>query len=159
MIILSDQTKKNIRNAFISLFTIIWICVFHYESLRGYYLEPLLGRHLPKIKFLFPPAGWIMFYNVGDQFGNVEVYGVKDGVPQFIDPHQIIKTRFIGFDNIQRGIMGQVLDAPSRKPFCNYLKRNIPYFDRFLITVVQYPSLTESPFKQYQSVIYECPGD
>ena len=100
-----------------------------------------------------------MFYNVGDQFGCVEVYGVKDGTPQLIDPHQIIKTRFIGFDNIQRGILGEVLPEPSRKPFCNYLERNMPYFDHFLITAVQYPSLTTSPFERQQSVIYECPGN
>ena len=159
MAILSEQTKKCTRSILISIFTIVWILVFHYESLRGYYLEPLFHKHLPKVKFLFPPAGWVMFYRVDDKFGGVEVYGVKDGVPQLIDPHQIIKTRFVGFDNIHRGILGEVLSEPLRQPFCRYLKRNLPYFENFLITAEEYPSLTESPLKREQAVIYECPGE
>ena len=98
--------NKRVRNAFITCFVILWILIFHYESLRYFYLQPLLQRPLPQTKFLFPPAGWIMFYNVGDTSGNVEVYGVKDGQSQLIDPHDIFRTRTFGFDNIHRGILG-----------------------------------------------------
>src|SRR5438309_486667 len=86
-------TAKNIRNTLISIFIILWIIVFHYESIRYFYLNPIFKRSLPKMKFLFPPAGWIMFYNVDDSYGLVEVLGVKDNILQVIDPHDILRTR------------------------------------------------------------------
>ncbi|MDO8580528.1 MAG: hypothetical protein Q7S13_03515, partial [Candidatus Omnitrophota bacterium] len=52
---------KSVRNIFISLFVIVWLGIFHYESTRAFFLEPLFHRPLYKFKFLFPPAGWIMF--------------------------------------------------------------------------------------------------
>jgi len=97
-----------------------------------------------------------MFYDVGDDFSYVEVYGVKNGTLQLIDPHQILQTRAIGYDNINRNALIMVL-APGRSdPFCTFLKRKFPYFDKFVVTEVEYPHLTEQPMERRQAVAYEC---
>ena len=145
-----------LRNKLISIFVIVWLAVFYYESTCYYYLQPLLKRELPRMKFLFPTAGWIMFYNVGDNFGNTEVYGVKNGIPQLIDPHQILQTRAIGYDNINRNVLSTVLTPGLSQSFCPFLKRKFPYFEKFLVTYVEYPHLTQQPLEKMQTVAYEC---
>ena len=145
-----------LRKKSISIFVILWLAVFYYESTCYYYLQPLLKRELPRMKFLFPPAGWIMFYNVGDNFSYAEVYGVKNGNPQLIDPHQILQTRAIGYDNINRNALITVLTPGQSQFFCPFLKRRFPYFDKFLVTYVEYPHLTEQPFEKQQKVVYTC---
>ena len=145
-----------LRNFFISIFVILWVIVFHYESLRAFYLNPLFKRNLPKVKFLFPPAGWIMFYEVDDAFGVVEVYGVKNESVQRIDPHDIFKTRTIGFDNIHRGIMGSAASQGMEKQFCSFLQRRFPYFDRFMIVQEYYPSISQQPYQRYEQLLYQC---
>jgi hypothetical protein len=144
------------RNTIISIFVIVWLVVFNYESIRHFYLEPLFQRSLPKMKFLFPPAGWIMFYNVDDSYGTVQVYGVKEGRTQLIDPHQILQTRAIGYDNIHRNALVGVLNPGMAKSFCTFLYRKFPYFDNFVVTYINYPSLIKEPFKQEQNIVYEC---
>ena len=145
-----------IRNTFISIFVILWLVLFNYESTRHFYLEPLLQKNLPKVKFLFPPAGWIMFFNVEDSFGYAQVYGYKFGQSQAIDPHQILQTRAIGYDNIHRNALVSIVSSDMSKPFCAFLERKFPYFDNFVVTYVNYPSLTKEPFKRQESVVYEC---
>jgi len=150
------------RNAVITILVICWGLLFHYESSRHFYLNPFLKNigvksfSLPKTKFLFPPAGWIMFYNVGSQYGTSEVYGVKDGQSQLIDPHDIFRTRTIGYDNIHRGILNSAARSGVEKRFCSFLWRRFPYFDRFLITVNYYPSMIEEPYHKQQQVKYQC---
>jgi hypothetical protein len=144
------------RDVIISIFVIVWLVVFHYESTRAFYLEPLLHKRLPKVKFLFPPAGWIMFYNVGDSFGYAQVYGIKEGHSVAIEPHQILQTRAIGYDNIHRNALLEVLSPQMAHPFCLFLQRKFPYFDNFVVTYINYPSMSKNPFEQQQNVIYEC---
>ncbi len=148
---------KNSRDIFISIFVVIWLLFFHYESTRVFYLQPLLKRTLPKIKFLFPPAGWIMFFNVDDRGGHVEIYGLRHGATQLINPHEIIRTRFIGFDMVHRNVLSQVLAPEVRPDFCRVLEKQFPEFEKFIVTVVEYPSLTRSRFEQYQAPVYQCP--
>ena len=144
------------RNIIISTFVILWLCIFNYESINRYYLEPWLRRPLPKVKFLFPPAGWIMFYNVDNDYGGAEIYGVNaDGVQQ-IDPHEILATRTIGFDNIHRNVLLVTFDQRMQGNVCRFLERKFPEFNNFLITAVQYPSLTRTPHKKLQRVLYQC---
>src|SRR6185295_8127850 len=102
--------NKSFRNILISIFVIFWILAFHYESIRYFYLQPHFKKTLWKVPYLFPPAGWIMFYNVGDNYGYVQVYGIKDKKIQPIDAHDIFRTRTIGFDNIHRDILSSVGD-------------------------------------------------
>ena len=150
----TDKMQRLYRNTYITIFTVLWILLFHYESVRHFYLSPLFGRELPKFKFLFPPAGWIMFFSVDDSFGNTEVYGVKDGKPQRINPHDILETRTIGFDNIHRNILSRVLYQDKQQAFGKLLKRKFPYFDSFYVTYVRYPSLTKEPFKRIEQIVY-----
>lgn len=149
--------KQNfIRHTIITIFVIIWTLLFHYESTRHFYLEPLLGKPLFKVKFLFPPAGWIMFYNVDDHFGYVEVYGIRGKETQLIDPHDIFRTRTFGFDNIHRNILSSVADPGLGRSFCRFLRYRFPYFDRFAVTVVYYPSIIKKPYERYQEIKYQC---
>jgi len=150
------MTRKSFRNICISAFVVLWIFVFHYESLRYFYLEPFFSRPMPKVKFLFPPAGWIMFFSVDDQFATAKVYGSMEGQTQLIDPHDIFRTRPIGFDNIHRNIIGEVLEPGLRKSFCSFLKRKFPEFDNFLIAEVYYPSLVRLPSVRIERVAYQC---
>ena len=145
-----------LRSFCISIFVVLWILIFHYESLRAFYLNPLFKRDLPKVKFLFPPAGWIMFYEVGDAFGVVEVYGVKNKTVQKIDPHDIFRTRTIGFDNIHRGIMGVAVSRGMEQQFCSFLLRRFSYFDRFMIVHVGYPSISQEPYQRNEQLLYQC---
>lgn len=144
------------RNVYITLFVILWSLLFHYESLRHLYLEPRFNRPLPKFKFLFPPAGWIMFYNVDDQYSTVEVYGLKSEQWQPIDPHDIFRTRTIGFDNIHRNILSVAAIPQVHQPFCRFLRYRFPQFENFSIILVYYPSLTAQPRERLTQVQYQC---
>lgn len=148
--------SKTLRHVFISIFVVVWLSVFHYESLRAFYLNPLFGRALPKVKFLFPPAGWIMFYHVDDRFGFTEVYGVKGGIPRRIDPHDIFQTRTIMFDNTHRNVLSTVADERYAASFCRFLERKFPYFDNFFVTTVYYPHLSKERYEHIQQVKYAC---
>ena len=144
------------RNTFISVFVIIRLLVFNYESIRHFYLEPGVQHPLYKFKFLFPPAGWIMFYQVSDSFGHTEVYGIKGQETRLIDPHEIIRTRTIGYDNIHRNILSAVSDRRVGAMFCRYLKTRFPDFDNFAVMSVWYPAITTEPHKRLQQVDYVC---
>lgn len=152
----TNNSSKTWVNIVISLFVVFWLGVYHYVSLRHFYLEEWFDRSLPKVKWLFPPAGWIMFYRVDDIFGFTEVYGVKDEQLQRIDPHEIFRTRTIGYDNIHRGIMGNVANKKKGPMFCGYLKRKFPYFDQFVVISYYYPSITKEPHDRLQQVQYRC---
>lgn len=101
-----------------------------------------------------------MFFNVGDSASNVEVYGInEDGHPQFIDPHHILQTRPIGYDNIHRGALSAFVAPENRRQACAFLFRNLPYFKGFFVTYVQYPSLSQGRFKEKRFVAYQCAGN
>ena len=133
------------RNTAISLFVIVLIAVFHYETLRLSYLSPLVGRQLPKLKFLYPPAGWIMFFNVDRSYGFAEVYGFQAGKPVLIDPHDIFETRFVWYDNIHRNVLISVLSLPDAPRFCRYLRRKFPEYEAFAVVYAQYPDVANQP--------------
>ena len=154
---LTDATMKiTRRNRCITAFVIAWLRVFHYESLRYSYLQPLCHRVLPKVPLLFPPAGWIMFYRVEDGEGRAEVYGLKDGTPTLIDPHEIFRTRFVWYDNIHRNVLISVLDRSSAPGFCRFLQRKFPSYDSFAVVYLQYPSVTTRPLQPQRAVFYQC---
>ena len=148
--------NKQWRNRAITFFVVIWLLVFNYESVRHFYLEPALNQPLPKFKFLFPPAGWIMFYNVNDSFGYAEVYGMKGEQMQLLDPHHIIRTRTIGYDNIHRNILSAVSQKSLGPAFCRFLEMKFPDFDNFAVTTVWYPSLVKEPHHRLQQLVYVC---
>ena len=147
---------QRLRNSIITIFVICWTILFHYESTRYFYLNPFFKRDLPKMKFLFPPAGWIMFFNVDESYGFAEVYGVKDGQAQLIDPHEILRTRAIGYDNIYRNVLSTVLSPHFQGPFCRFLERKFPDFDGFVVTAVEYPSVIKERHRRLQQVVYQC---
>ena len=145
------------RNLWISLFVIVWVAVFHYETLRLNYLSPLLGRELPKLKFLYPPAGWIMFFNVDRSYGLAQVYGIRKGQPVLLDPHEMFATRFIGYDNIRRNVLISVLSAHAAPQCCRYLARKFPQYEAFAVAYVVYPDLVDRPGEKLYQLAYRCP--
>ena len=149
------KNPTGIKNIVISIFVIFWIVVFNYESVRYFYLEPLFRKNLPKAKFLFPPAGWIMFFNVDESYGLAEVYGVKGSLHERIDPHAIFETRGVWYDNIHRNVLSGILSY-QEGAFCRLLKRKFPAYDRFLVTAVYYPSIIKTPGKKLYRPAYTC---
>lgn len=148
--------NTTLRNKIITVFVIAWLALFHYESLRAGYLTSLVGRPLPKFKFLFPPAGWIMFYHVGETEVMAEVYGIKNLRPELIDPHRIFPNRWIGYDNIRRNVLSTVLDDFYADPFCRYLKRKFPGYEGFAVAAAIYPSNARYPGKKILRRVYGC---
>lgn len=148
--------NKRLRGIFIMVFMICWLVLFHYESTRYFYLNAFAGRDLSKTKFLFPPAGWIMFFKVDETYNYVQVYGKMGENVRIIDPHDIFRTRTIGFDNIHRNVLSAVGAQALAAPFCRYLARRFPAYENFVVTVVYYPSLIQEPDKRRQQVLYQC---
>jgi len=146
------------RNTWISAFVIVWIAVFHYETLRLSYLSPLAGRALPKLKFLYPPAGWIMFFSVDRSYGFAEVYGVSGTQPVLIDPHRVFATRAVLYDNIHRNVLVSVLSAQDAPSFCRYLDRKFPEYEGFAVVYRVYPDVVNRPDETLHQVAYRCPG-
>lgn len=144
------------RNFRITVFVIFWLLLFNYESLRTHYLSPLFGTELPKFKFLFPPAGWIMFYRVSESEVRAEVYGQKGTSLEPINPHRIFGNRWIGYDNIRRNVLVSVLGRHSEASFCRYLKRKFPQYDSFVIMEAIYPSSIRYPDKRMLRLAYQC---
>ena len=151
------KRRATVRNTCITAFVIAWLLLFYYETLRLNYLSPLGHRELPKTPLLFPPAGWIMFYEVGEQEGHVEVYGLQQQHPVLIDPHAIFATRWIGYDNIRRNVLVSVLSPAYADPFCRFLRRKFSAYDGFVIVYAETPSVMETPQRTFRQVAYQCP--
>ncbi len=152
-----NLTKNSrIRNASITIFVVLWLLIFHYESTRYFYLNTLTQRDLPKFKFLFPPAGWIMFFNVDETYSYVEVYGKMGEVVHLVDPHDIFRTRTFGFDNIHRNILSTVATRDSAAAFCQYLAWRLPSYQDFVVMAVYYPSIVKEPYRRGQEALYQC---
>ncbi len=97
-----------------------------------------------------------MFFNVDESYGLAEVYGVKEGKAEFIDPHKIFETKAVLYDNIHRNCLSTVLGAHYRKSFCRFLKRKFPQYEQFLVVGAYYPSVVKTPDKKLQNVEYVC---
>ena len=144
------------RNIGISVFVILWLILFNYESLRLRYLCPALGCDLPKCHFLFPPAGWIMFFQVGPSEVRAEVYGKKGEKLEKIDPHRIFDNRWLGYDNIRRNVLVTVLDPNTAPNFCPYLERKFPEYESFYIMQAVFPSVLKEREKPELHTVYTC---
>ena len=144
------------RNALITCFVIIWPLVFQYETLRHNYLSPLAHRELPKLPLLFPPAGWVMFFNVDRSYGFAEVYGIKGSSPTLLDPHDIFRTKAVGYDNIHRNVLVTVLDSYDAPAFCRFLRRRFPSYEEFAVLAAQYPDIVTEPNRILRGLAYRC---
>ena len=144
------------RSIPITWFVLCWTLLFHYESLRANYLSPLFKRPLPKLALLFPPAGWIMFFNVDKRYGFAEVYGIRGHEPVALDPHAIFSTDAIGYDNIHRNVLIGVLDQHHAPSFCRYLKRKFSSYDDFLVVYAEYPDVIDAPEQVLRQPLYRC---
>ena len=145
------------RRRTITWFVILWTLLFHYETLRANYLSPLAGRPLPKCPLLFPPAGWIMFFNVDPSYGFAEVYGLRGQDAALLDPHDILATRAVGYDNIRRNVLIGALDPRDAPAFCRYLRRKFPEQEAFAVVYGLYPDLIETPDRILRKAVYRCP--
>ena len=97
-----------------------------------------------------------MFYNIGKQGGNYEVYGIKNKKLQLIDEHDIFRTRTIGYDNIHRGILGSAANIRRARSFCQFLEYRFPYFDNFIVNFAYYPEPSKEQYKKIDRVQYQC---
>ena len=140
----------------ITWFVIGWTLLFHYETLRANYLSPLAGRQLPKCPLLFPPAGWIMFYQVGRAYGFAEVYGMRGDHHTLLDAHDIFPITNVGYDNIRRNVLVSVLYADRQPSFCRFLERKFPHYEAFAIVYAQYPDLIDTPDRVLRQIAYRC---
>lgn len=156
LIVVNACSGKKFQDVFITVFVIVWLGLFHYESVRGFILNNAMGLNAPKTKFLFPPAGWIMFYKVDKSFGHVDVYGVTENGYVRIDPHDIVETRTIMYDNIHRGILGAAADQYKRQSFCRLITRKFPQYKKFAINYEYYPDPVVNPQDRVQRVLYTC---
>ena len=95
-----------------------------------------------------------MFYNVDDRFGYIEVVGQKGNEMYFIDPHEIIETRTIGFDNIFRNILSQMGNKRSSQAFGRFLKRKFPEYDGFVVSYIYFPDLVHRPQYRERRLLY-----
>ena len=146
------------QNVFITIFVIVWSLVFQYETLRASYLSPLAVHQLPKLPLLFPPSGWIMFFHVNKSYGFAEVYGIpRAGNPVKLDPHKILETKAVGYDNIHRNVLVGVLDRADGYAFCRFLDRKFPQYDSFAVLYGQYPDVVSTPDRALYQVMYRCP--
>ena len=141
----------------ITWFVVLWTLVFQYETLRYHYLSPLAGHELPKLRLLFPPAGWIMFFHLDESYGFADVYGIRNHEPVKLDPHTIFETRAVGYDNIHRNVLVGVLDRYEAPTFCRYLTRKFPQYDSFAVLYGQYPDIVKTPDRVLYQVAYRCP--
>ena len=156
VVVINFSKDPRLRNMSISIFVLLWLFIFHYESTRYFYLNAFAQKDLPKFKFLFPPAGWIMFFNVDETYSYVEVYGKSDGSVHLINPHDIFRTRTFGFDDIHRNVLSTVGSQGNAAAFCQYLAWRFPSYEDFVVTAVYYPSLVKEPYKRGQDVLYRC---
>ena len=149
------------RNILISCFVVVWVLFFHYQTFRLSYLSPYMkqtfGIELPKVPLLFPPAGWIMFFNVDPAYGFAEVYGIAGGEPHLLDPHDILETRAVGYDNIHRNVLVGVLYSERAAPFCRFLDRKFPSYESFAVAYGQYTDLIGAPERISRRIMYRCP--
>jgi hypothetical protein len=145
------------RTAYITAFVIVWNAIFLYQTFRYNHIGPLLKTELPAIPLLFPPAGWIMFYQVDSRFGNAEVYGVRGQEVVAIDPHAIFSTRSVLYDNFHRNILIGVAYRERAPSFCAYLQRRFPGFERFAVVYAQYPDIVNQPDTVQRGIAYQCP--
>ena len=146
------------RNTAINVFVACWLLLFGYETFRAGYLDPLVGRRLPKFPLLFPPAGWIMFFNVDRSYGFAEVYALpRAGTePVKLDPHDIFETKAVGYDNIHRNVLVGVLYRDRAADFCRYLKRKFPQYAAFAVVYSQYPDVVDEPNRVLSQMAYRC---
>ncbi len=144
------------RHTLITWFVIAWTLLFQYETLRANYLGPLVKRELPKLPLLFPPAGWIMFFQVDRSYGFAEVYGLRGREAVQLDPHDIFETRAVGYDNIRRNVLVGVLYRERAPSFCRYLRRKFPGYDAFAVVHAEYPDVVNAPDRILRQVAYRC---
>ena len=149
------RLRGNFQKKIITIFVIVWLFIFTYETTRYFYLNPFFGVTLPKLKFLFPPAGWIMFYRVDESYQTTDVYGHREGRWQRIDPHDVFTAKAVLYDNIHRNVLSTVLYPQHRDNFCRYLRRKFPQYDFFSMVLAYYPSVLDKR-KKYYRVVYRC---
>jgi len=162
--------SKALQTLFITFFVIFWMVLFHYESVRHFYLNPyvypkiknlkvvakLLPEGFKKTKFLFPPAGWIMFFRVTPSYGNVEIIAIDGQRSYRLDPHQVLLTRDIMYDNVYRGVLGSFAENRNAPQTCRYLKRRFPEFDNFIVRYHYYRNVVDSPYKYDVIPQFQC---
>jgi len=97
-----------------------------------------------------------MFFNVDAGYGGAEVYGVKGGQKDLLDPHDILETKAVGYDNIHRNVLSEVLSFYHGPAFCRFLRRKFPEYEQFAVVAVYYPNVAENPKEKLYRTVYVC---
>lgn len=97
-----------------------------------------------------------MFFSVDEVEGRAEVYGIRNGKYELMDPHRIFENRWLGYDNIRRNVLVTVLNPYYAKSFCGYLTRKFPEYGKFAVAQAVYPSNIKYPGKKILEVAYTC---
>ncbi|MBI3324572.1 MAG: hypothetical protein HYZ92_04760, partial [Candidatus Omnitrophica bacterium] len=93
----------------------------------------------------------------GRSYGFAEVYGLQQGRPALVDPHEIFPTRFVWYDNIHRNVLISVLSNQAAPGCCRYLHRKFPQYEAFAVAYAVYPDVVNSPSQIYRQLAYRCP--
>lgn len=99
-----------------------------------------------------------MFYQITSEYSTAEVFGItKEGREERIDPHRIMTPDFIGFDNIHRNIMVNLLVPYRTEGICRYLHWKFPEYQKLRVDYVAYPQLVPvETQKKFSRPIYQC---
>ena len=97
-----------------------------------------------------------MFFNIDKSYGFAEVYGVEGSKQILLDPHDILETKAVGYDNIHRNVLVGVLSRADKASFCRFLRRKFPSYDEFLVVYAQYPDLIMTPDRILRQLAYRC---
>ncbi|MBI3010721.1 MAG: hypothetical protein HYY57_07050 [Candidatus Omnitrophica bacterium] len=97
-----------------------------------------------------------MFFQIGRSYGFAEVYARKDNQWKLLKPHEIFKTRFVGYDNFRRNVLSVALDPRYAASFCRYLFWRLPQYEAFTVAWVEYPDLIETPDDVVRQPAYRC---
>lgn len=131
------------RKIVISLLILAACFLFHYESLRPVYLQPLLKKPLPHTPLFFPAQGWTMYYKVANAWLTAELYGLNPGQkPQKIDLHEVLDPGFWAYDAIRQNIVMHAVPKAQMPSFCRFLAARFGQYENFMITYPKYARLT-----------------
>lgn len=98
-----------------------------------------------------------MFYHIGTSAGFAEIHARDEHQTTVLDPHDILETKAIGYDNIHRNVLVGVLYKERASAFCRFLTYKFPQYQAFAVVYASYPNIITQPDRLERSLVYKCP--